>query len=196
MANIIETFSGKKVNLENPLPSTIDLEDIAHHLSQTCRFVGATSRFYSVAEHAVRCSYLVPEGYELAALHHDSSEAFLADLPGPLKNCIGEEYGSLTRNMDRAIFRSDAFKSISSHTLFVTVNNSAEVKAADQAMLAFEAKHLIRSKGEGWTDYGLFASLFHSYARGKFNFSLYDLGWDSVSAKKRFIQRHKELIGG
>lgn len=80
----IRTFTGKLVD---PVHLTLDdicIEDIAHSLSNQCRFSGHVRRFYSVAEHSVRvmkkCS-IDP----LAALLHDASEAYLVDLPRPLK---------------------------------------------------------------------------------------------------------------
>jgi hypothetical protein len=52
----VETFSGLFVDTNNPDPSTILLKDIAHALSNTCRFGGHCDGFYSVAEHSVFCS--------------------------------------------------------------------------------------------------------------------------------------------
>lgn len=80
----IRTFTGKLVDPVNLTPEDVCIEDIAHALSNQCRFSGHVRRFYSVAEHSVRvmkkCS-LDP----LSALLHDASEAYLVDLPRPLK---------------------------------------------------------------------------------------------------------------
>ena len=55
----IPTYTGKVFDPFNPDPNNIDIEDIAHHLSNLCRFVGSTFRFYSVAEHSLMISHLV-----------------------------------------------------------------------------------------------------------------------------------------
>lgn len=69
---------------------TIDIRDIAHQLSQTCRFRGACKPSYTVAEHSVRIAMvLLGRGRErsvcLAGLLHDATEAYLADVPSPVK---------------------------------------------------------------------------------------------------------------
>lgn len=80
----IRTFTGRLVDPVHLKVDDICIEDIAHALSNQCRFSGHVRRFYSVAEHSVRvmkkCS-LDP----LSALLHDASEAYLVDLPRPLK---------------------------------------------------------------------------------------------------------------
>lgn len=81
----IQTYSGKVVDFLNPEESMIDITDIAHALSMICRFSGNTTRFYSVAEHSINCSYIVPEHLALQALLHDATEAYVGDLNKPLK---------------------------------------------------------------------------------------------------------------
>ena len=82
----IQTFTGRKFSPLDPRPETIDILDIAHSLSMQCRFNGHCRTFYSVAEHAVRVSRLL-EGHELAlwGLLHDAAEAYVGDLPRPVK---------------------------------------------------------------------------------------------------------------
>lgn len=75
----------------SPVTADICIEDIAHALSNQCRFAGHTRWHYSVAQHsAVVCLYLATEGYspivQLWGLLHDASEAYLVDLPSPLKH--------------------------------------------------------------------------------------------------------------
>lgn len=84
MSHIYVT-SGARVDLINPRVEDIAIEDIAHHLAHLCRFTGAVSHFYSVAEHAVVLSRLVPERLAYAALHHDDHEYVLGDVSRPLK---------------------------------------------------------------------------------------------------------------
>ena len=70
----------------DPDPTTIDINDIAHALANTCRFGGHTYKFYSVAQH---CCKVTERTFfqrdKLAALLHDASEAYLCDLPRPIK---------------------------------------------------------------------------------------------------------------
>jgi hypothetical protein len=80
------TFSGKKFDPFDPDPDQIVIEDIAHALSNICRFTGHSLVFYSVAEHSVLASQYAPEGFKLSALLHDASEAYLMDLARPIKH--------------------------------------------------------------------------------------------------------------
>lgn len=81
----ITTYTGKKFHFLNPQPDEIDIIDIAHALSITCRFGGQCKQFYSVAEHSIRVAEIVPPEYKLRALLHDASEAYMPDLPRPEK---------------------------------------------------------------------------------------------------------------
>lgn len=85
IGNWIQTHSGRPYYPQDPQVSDIDIMDIAHALSKTCRFVGQCSRFYSVAEHSVHVSRLVPQEHQLAGLLHDATEAYLGDISRPLK---------------------------------------------------------------------------------------------------------------
>jgi hypothetical protein len=83
--NCIRTFSGKYINPLDPDPELIDIEDIAHALSNQCRFGGHTVDFFSVAQHCIFMCERITPGHELAALLHDASEAYLLDIPKPIK---------------------------------------------------------------------------------------------------------------
>ena len=84
--NKIRTFSGLYVNPFEMKESNINIVDIAHSLSNQCRFAGHLPKFYSVAQHCVLCCYRAPKGFKLTALLHDASEAYLLDIPRPIKN--------------------------------------------------------------------------------------------------------------
>ncbi|MCF0070255.1 hypothetical protein LZD49_07215 [Dyadobacter sp. CY261] len=88
MEGCIRTFTGIYMDVFNPQPEMICLEDIAHGLSHQCRFGGHLPKFYSVAQHSVMCANLVSREYAMAALLHDASEAYLLDIPKPIKNLI------------------------------------------------------------------------------------------------------------
>ena len=95
MPNWVRTYSGKKFCITAPTPDQIDLVDIAHGLSNICRFTGQTKEFYSVAQHSI---YVAAEVYDqtgdvkkaIAALLHDAPEAYLTDVPSPLKVLLPE----------------------------------------------------------------------------------------------------------
>lgn len=81
----IQTFTGVFVDVFNPNPDEIHIEDIAHALANQCRFSGHTNPRWSVASHSLLVCALVAEPHKLASLIHDSSEAYLVDLPRPIK---------------------------------------------------------------------------------------------------------------
>lgn len=91
MTPSIQLSNGLYYNFENPDPSVITLEVVANALANICRFTGHVSRFYSVAEHCVRCSYLGPDDEALERLMHDAAEALVADMPSPMKRMAGME---------------------------------------------------------------------------------------------------------
>lgn len=82
----ITTFTGKRVNVVELRPEDICIEDIAHALSQLCRFTGHCRETYSVAEHSIIASRHVPVGLAFEALLHDAAEAYVNDLSRPLKH--------------------------------------------------------------------------------------------------------------
>jgi len=84
----IRTYTGKIFDVLNPDPDLICIEDIAHALSNLCRFGGHTRRFYSVAQHSFLCATHAPEPLKLTALLHDASEAYLVDVPSPIKQFL------------------------------------------------------------------------------------------------------------
>ncbi len=101
---VMRTYSGKLVNIMEPDPATIEIEDIAHSLANLCRFAGHTARFYSVAEHSLLMSEMVPEHLALQALMHDAAEAYMVDLPRPVKKLF-PYYTKLENNLLRVIFQ-------------------------------------------------------------------------------------------
>jgi hypothetical protein len=88
--NWMQTNSGGRFYPMGPLPSEIDPSDIAHALSLLCRYGGHVDRFYSVAEHCVLMSLAVAPENALAALLHDATEAYVVDVPRPVKQYLSE----------------------------------------------------------------------------------------------------------
>lgn len=81
----IQTFTGKKFYPLSPQIEDICIEDIAHALSNVCRYAGHCRDFYSVAQHCVMVSDWMPS-MKLEGLMHDASEAYLGDISRPLKH--------------------------------------------------------------------------------------------------------------
>ena len=100
----IGTFSGLRFWPLDPNPEKILIADIAHALAHQCRFGGHASKFYSVAEHSVHVSQLCLPEDALWGLLHDASEAYLVDLPRPLK-LLPEfaPYREAERRLQRAV---------------------------------------------------------------------------------------------
>lgn len=105
--NTIRLRSGIYFDLAKPSASDIQIEDIAGSLSKICRFGGQIDKFYSVAEHSVRCA-MIAESDGIAAkgimavLLHDAAEAFIGDMVKPLKVMI-PEYSVIEKNVEIAI---------------------------------------------------------------------------------------------
>jgi uncharacterized protein len=110
---IIDTASGVRLDLDDPRPQDIRIEDVAGGLSKVCRFGAQPREYYSVAQHALLVQRLVVEAghhqLALAALHHDSHEAYVCDIPKPLKNkisAINEAYEVVCDELDLAIAKA------------------------------------------------------------------------------------------
>ena len=85
----VETYTGKRIYFDNITINDISIIDIAHSLSQLCRFTGHTKEFYSVAQHSVLVSDAQTTLAEKrAGLLHDATETYLNDLASPLKAFI------------------------------------------------------------------------------------------------------------
>jgi len=81
----MQTYTGRQFWPVDPRPDEIFIEDIAHALSLACRYAGHCISFYSVAEHSVLVARNLPDHLKLWGLLHDASEAYLVDVPRPLK---------------------------------------------------------------------------------------------------------------
>lgn len=137
--NWIQTYSGRKFYPLSPRVGDIFIEDIAHSLSMLCRFNGHSRIFYSVAEHSVRVSKILPPNLQLWGLLHDSAEAYLSDIPRPLKKNFRE-------------FREveDALLEVIARRFGLSWPMPAEVVEADNRLLATEARDLMAPHPEPW----------------------------------------------
>lgn len=145
----IQTYTGRKIDLRDE-KFDICIEDIAHALSNICRFTGHTKRFYSVAEHsafmvlALETDMGIDDLETLKwALLHDASEAYLADVSKPFKDLIGEEYKAFDKRLTKAI--QDHFDV---HPSFW---QEQAVHLADVRMLVTERDQLLGTPPQPWS---------------------------------------------
>lgn len=132
----IRTYSGIYMNVFEPTMDMLSIIDIAHALSQQCRFGGHLEHFYSVAEHSLYCSYLIKdERLKFAALLHDASEAYLLDIPSPIKKKLSN-YKEIEHNLMLLIAEKFGFQ----YPLH------DEVKKIDEIMLQIEWDCLMLKK--------------------------------------------------
>ncbi|KKP81505.1 MAG: hypothetical protein UR84_C0024G0010 [candidate division WS6 bacterium GW2011_GWD1_35_594] len=103
----IVTARGKVFDYLKPHSYEYDIYDISHSLSNICRFAGNTSAFYSVAQHSVIVARLVaaldPHLAKMAILH-DAAEAFMNDMPSPLKKLF-PGFSEIEDNILTAVFK-------------------------------------------------------------------------------------------
>lgn len=162
----MQTFTGRQFWPIDPRPDEVHIEDIAHALSNTCRYAGHCKRFYSVAEHSVLVSRAVGEEDALWGLLHDASEAYLADVVKPAKRFI-PGYVEAEARLMKAI--CERFK--------LPLECPERVKACDEAILGDELAAVMGPEPKSWM------------------LERYPLGvkiecWDPEEAKARFLERY------
>ena len=135
----METYSGRTFYPLDARPEEVYIEDIAHALSMMCRFNGHCTHFYSVAEHSIHTSYLVPEPYQMQAHMHDSTEAFLADIIRPVKPFL-KGYSEFEHALWLVIAKRFDIDPVMHET----------VKKADNAILLTEKNHLKPKEALPW----------------------------------------------
>jgi hypothetical protein len=140
----IQTASGLKFPLLDVDPSAILIHDIAHALSILCRFNAQCLRPYSVAEHSVHVSYEIAPNLALVGLMHDAAEAYLGDVPGPLKSCLPHFY-SIESRLLAAIGIKFGFVYPEKGTV-----EARELKRADIQLLVDEKAVLMAPEPEPW----------------------------------------------
>lgn len=130
----ILTYTGKHFNFLDPEPENIDIHDIAHALAFSARWGGHIRKWYDIAQHSVHVMKLVPPEHQLAALLHDAGEAYLVDIPRPIRKNI-QGFDEIEENLVQAIF--DRFK--------VPYPIHPSVWEADNIMLATEWRDLMNN---------------------------------------------------
>ncbi len=134
------TWSGHMIHLDCPSVEEIYLEDISHPLSQLCRYSGGTAIFYSVAQHSLNAYRLSREFYydektQLYLLLHDASEAYLSDVPTPVKKML-PGYLEIEERLMEIIYLHFGLGFPSSHY-------QRMIDMVDRDLLAYEIPELI-----------------------------------------------------
>jgi hypothetical protein len=154
--SIIETVSGKMINIANPSPDDILLNDFAWAISRVSRFAGHTISEVplNVAQHSVYvCDMILknenrPDVEEIAlfGLLHDCGEAYLGDIPSPVKHMPGliDAFDAIENNFLNIIFEKYV-------GALPTPEQWDVVKKYDKKALRIEAYHFMVSRGQGWT---------------------------------------------
>lgn len=96
------TRTGRFLDVLHPDPDQIDIEDIAAGLGYQPRFTGQMSEFYSLADHSILVSFLVPPELALQGLLHDAAEAYVNDIPRPVKPLL-RDYKPIEEAIGQAI---------------------------------------------------------------------------------------------
>lgn len=135
------TFTGRNFWPMDPRADEVCIKDIAHALSLQCRFAGHCREFYSVADHSVRVSYVVPPHLAMAGLLHDASEAYLVDVPRPVKRHL-RDYDGIEGLVMQAIW--ERFPDEPSW------GDWQNIHVADNVLLATEARDLMATPPAPW----------------------------------------------
>lgn len=173
----IQTYTCRKFWPLDPRAEDIEIVDIAHALSNQCRFSGHTSTHYSVAQHCVHVADLLREqGYnarvQLQGLLHDAGEAYLVDLPSPVKHSpVMAGYRDAEKRLDAVL--------LTKYGVGPTLDPA--VKAADLTMLATEARDFMSPQHPEWS--------IGDVAPAKWNV----YGWSATSARNNYLARFYNL---
>jgi 5'-deoxynucleotidase YfbR-like HD superfamily hydrolase len=138
-------LSGRRLDLLNPSPADIAIEDIAHGLARLARWNGQTTgpHAFSVAQHSLVVEEIArrrdpdwPQRWRLAALLHDAPEYVIGDLISPFKTAIGLDYKAFERKLQAAIYARFGLPDE------LPPEVTAEIKACDRIAAFFEATRL------------------------------------------------------
>jgi 5'-deoxynucleotidase YfbR-like HD superfamily hydrolase len=187
-------LSGRRLDLLNPSPADIEIEDIAHGLARVARWNGQTvgAHAFSVAQHSLLVETIAgeinadwPAQWRLAALLHDAPEYVVGDLISPFKTAIGLDYKAFELRLLVAIHLRFGLPEI------LPTDVQAEIKAADRVAAYFEATQLAGFGIEEATIYfgqprGLAAEIARVLAGLE--------PWDTAQVQRGFLNRFRELI--
>lgn len=170
----IQTKSGRHFSFLDPRPDSIHIGDIASALSMQCRFNGHTSMFYSVAEHCVLMSLMVPREHEFQALMHDAAEAYVGDIAAPLKALL-PDYKAIEACVEAAVFERFSVR--------MSADCRESIKHADLRMLAMERNWLMGHCERDW-----------EVLAGVTPFDIHPPCWGPAEARSEFMDRFQAVI--
>jgi len=165
----IQTYTGRKFYPLRPNGRDLNIVDIAHALSMKCRYAGHCKFFYSVAEHSVHVSLNLPPELALWGLLHDASEAYLPDVPRPIK-----------AHLPGFVELEHEIMSVVSLRYSLSWPEPREVKRVDTAILADEQPVLMPNVPDDW---GL----------SEPPLGVTIEGWAPERAKAEFLRRFEKL---
>ena len=137
-----QTFSGRQFWPLDPRADEVDIKDIAHALANICRFGGHCISFYSVAQHCLLVSRLVPDHLRLAALLHDAAEAYIGDMVRPLKRFI-PQFREIEHHIEAVIGQ---------HFEVALVPMDPAIKRADEIALMTEKRDVVGPSPQKWNE--------------------------------------------
>ncbi|MCZ7675064.1 MAG: hypothetical protein M5U35_03000 [Roseovarius sp.] len=170
----IQTISGKRFPLEEPDADQINIEDIAYALSMQCRFNGHCTKFYSVAEHSVHVSREIDPKLSMVGLLHDAAEAYLGDVPSPLKK-KRSQFSEIEEKLEAAIGNRFGIDP----ALF----KDREMKRTDTQLLVNEKSVLMVEEPEPWPPGAPAVK-----EPGRIE------AWGPDEAKARFLAQYRQLM--
>ena len=136
----LQTYKGVQFWPMDARPEEVDIGDIAHALAHQCRFGGHTNSFYSVAQHSVIVSNNVPNHLAVQGLLHDATEAYIVDVPTPIKKYL-TNYKEIEHGLAKVIGRRFGVE---------LADLSKEVKSADARALWTEKRDLRGPTPAAW----------------------------------------------
>lgn len=169
----IVTFSGRWFDPANPDPNSFLIEDIAHALACVNRFGGHVSKPYSVAQHSYLCSIaaeVINPTLAYQALMHDAHEAYIGDMPSPLKRGLSD-YCEMEHRVERALRAHFG----------LPAELDPVVKMVDGRMLTTEAKRFGLEWWNWYPEWPPYANL------GTLE------PWPWAKARQRFLDRFHQL---
>lgn len=167
----LSTYTGKQFYPLDPREEDVDINDIVHSLSQQARFNGHSVKFYSIAQHSTLVSMMCSQENALWGLLHDASEAYLSDIPSPIKKA------------PEFLFYREAEKKLMDvicEIYGLCKEEPEEVKIVDKKMLATEVRDLTMTEGRGW-------------ALGSEPYDFHIQPWSPEYARAKFVSRLHQL---
>lgn len=183
-------LSGRRLDLLDPTPMDIEIEDIAHGLSFVARWNGQTlgDFAYSVAEHSLlvetlfsRMNPKAPTKWKLAALLHDAPEYVIGDMISPVKSAVGPDYEELDKRLAAAIHIKFGLPAA------IPVTIKKQIKKADKISAWMEATQIA-----GFDDAE--ANKFFGKPDPKLIDGLEIHLRPPVEARKAYTNRHNDLL--